>query len=305
MAGTAFQTCPQTQQFVFADVRREALDPNDLGTSECDRSSLVDSHDVNFCELLKNNSAFQQDAALGSARNCRNYDKRSSKPEFGRRGEDHQGYDQFQVSGDREDCDQENQYNRDEPRCHAIRKLLNRCLARLRILHKGNYPRVERLLATLVHAHVQRAKVDNSTCKNLIGSSFLYRNTLSGNRCLINARVACRYRAVDGDAFASAYDNNLAELDVIDRYAGFVSIATHEGGTRNSPDKRLDRGTSSLRIEVRDKFGDQNDAEHDRAGNILSSYHGNYSSDRDEEFSSDFALAQQIKDGSPCERHQP
>jgi len=82
-------------------------------------------------------------------------------------------------------------------------------------------------------------------------------------------------------------------------------IATHEGGTRNSPDKRLDRGTSSLRIEVRDKFGDQNDAEHDRAGNILSSYHGNYSSDRDEEFRSDFALAQQIKDGSPCERHQP
>ena len=77
MAGTAFQTCPQNQQFVFADVRREALDPNDLGTSECDRSSLVDSHDVNFCELLKNDSAFQQDAAWRSARNCRNYDKRS------------------------------------------------------------------------------------------------------------------------------------------------------------------------------------------------------------------------------------
>ena len=35
----------------------------------------------------------------------------------------------------------------------------------------------------------------------------------------------------------------------------------------------------ALRIEVRDKLSDQNDAEHDCAGNILPTHHGDYGGD--------------------------
>ncbi len=292
----------QAQQFGFRKRRVARLDPHHLGLVGRQRAGFVEHHRVHLGERFEMNGTLDQDAAPGSAGDGGDHDQRSGQPQFGGRGEDHQGDDGPHVAGDEVDHDQEDEHNGDQPRRHLVGQLLHRSLLGLRPFDHRDDPREGGIAAELLGHDVQSASCHHRPGEHRRAGGFFFRQALACDGRFVDRSRAPDNLPVDGDLLTCANQHDIADPQFGKWHAPLAAGITDEGDLWHRTDQRLNGCAGPVSIQFGDELGDEDDHHQHRAGDRFATEHRDQGRHGDENLRPNLALADEVVKASLDER---
>ena len=120
-----------------------------------------------------------------------------------------------------------------------ISQALNRCFASLGFLYQPDNLSQGGILAHLGRLELEAACLINGGANNLIAYLFLHRYALSGNHGLVNAGIALTNYAVHGHSLTRPHQDEVTDLDIINRNFLLLAITDNQSCLRLHTDELL------------------------------------------------------------------
>jgi hypothetical protein len=158
-------------------------------------------------------------------------------------------------------------HHRHEPGRHAVDQRLDRQLRALRLLHHGDDPREDRVLAEIGRFHHEAALLVDRAADDPVAAGAAHRDGLAGDHRFVDVGLALQHPAVDRDGLAGTHADAVAGPDLVDRQLDQLAVPLHARALRLQTEQALDRRTRAA-LGARLEQPAEQDQGHDHRGGL-------------------------------------
>ena len=268
----------QPQRFVLADVG--AGHPvHHLRASDGERSGLVERDDVDLLRHLERLRALDEDAARRAAAGADHDRRRGREPERARAGDDEHrdergdGVREVRLGAVDPPRDRrrgrDDEHDRNEDRRDAVDETLDRGLRSLRLLHEAHDLRERGVGADARRAEAQGPAGVDRASRDVVARALFDRDRFAGEHRLVDGGVAGDHETVGRDRLARPHDDDVADLQLVDRHVLFRSPGSpHARRLRAEREQAADR-VGGVRASARLEVPADEDQRDDRRGGLV------------------------------------
>ncbi len=236
-----------------------ALDVGDFRLAVGEGAGLVEDDGAEPGGGFEVLAAFDEDAGARGAGNGGHDGGRRGENERAGAGDDEHGDRAVDVVADEEDERGEGQHDGDEIAGETVERALDRGFALLGGFDELGDAGQRGFFADAGGFDDQGAGFVESADEDFVAGLFGDRHAFAGDGRLVDGRDAAADAAIDGDAFAGAHDEDVADVKVSSGEFNFVFAATDAGGGRDEAEQAAEGFAGAPRGVGFELFAEEHD----------------------------------------------